>query len=347
MTARSSAKTTPFILVALVAVWLIPGSSHAQQSRQKMRKLDSGLYYTVEKGDTLWDLSEHFFESPWVWPDLWQKNKQIPNPHWIYPGDQIQIFGRKGRHEVPKESARPGPTPVVEKKEPPYYLYPAIDSVGFVKREPVEPVGTIFRVKEDKVMISKGDRVYVRPIGGVTFRPGDLFTVFRQLETLKDQETEAPIGVQHYVVGVVEITGAEPKFSTGRIVESFRDIKISDLLMPYRARSPKITLTQSTSGLRGKIVVSEEHQEIFGDHTVIFVDKGWKDGMRVGQSYSIYYQDKERLDPEEKEEVLLSPVDFGKILILHIEKTTATALVTMAEKDIQEGATIRTPPSQH
>jgi hypothetical protein len=76
------------------------------------------------------------------------------------------------------------------------------------------------------------------------------------------------------------------------------------------------------------------------------VDKGWKDGMRVGQSYSIYYQDKERLDPEEKEDVLLSPVDFGNILILHIEKTTATALVTMAEKDIQEGATIRTPPSQ-
>ncbi len=345
MTARSWTRNTPFFLVAFVAVFLIPVSSYSQQPQDKVRELDSGLYYTVEKGDTLWDLSEHFFDSPWVWPDLWQKNKQIPNPHWIYPGDQIRIFGRKGREEIPKETYRPKPAPVVEMKEL-SYLYPAIDSLGFVKKKPVKAVGTIFRVKEDKVMISKGDPVYVRPMGGVTFRPGDRFTVYRKLETLKDQETKAPIGVQHYIVGIVEITGAEPRFSTGRIVESFRDIGVNDLLMPYRARSPKIALIPSTKGLTGKIVVSEEHQEIFGGQDVVFVDKGRKDGIKVGQSYSIYYQRKERPDPHKKEEILLSPIDFGKILILHTEQTTATALVTMADKDIQKGATIRTPPSQ-
>jgi hypothetical protein len=114
--------------------------------------------------------------------------------------------------------------------------------------------------------------------------------------------------------------------------------------MPYKARSPKIMLTESKKGINSKVLVSEENQSIFGDQAVVFVDKGRKNGIKVGQSYSIYYQDKEYLDPKGKEEVLLSPVDFAKILILHTEETTATALVTMADKDIEPGAKLRTPP---
>lgn len=28
--------------------------------------------YIVKKGDTLWDLSESFFNDPFFWPDLWE-----------------------------------------------------------------------------------------------------------------------------------------------------------------------------------------------------------------------------------------------------------------------------------
>ncbi len=49
---------------------------------------EAGFYYTIQRGDTLWDLSDKFFDSPWYWPELWQENEQIPNPHWIYPGER-------------------------------------------------------------------------------------------------------------------------------------------------------------------------------------------------------------------------------------------------------------------
>jgi len=81
---------------------------------------------------------------------------------------------------------------------------------------------------------------------------------------------------------------------------------------------------------------------VFAD-AVVFMDKGRQEGVKVGQSYSIYYQEEEYPDPKEKESILLSPVDFGKILVLRTEETTATALVTMAQKAIEPGATIRTP----
>jgi hypothetical protein len=56
--------------------------------------LCSGLSaYIVKKGDTLWDLSGTFLENPFRWPEIWERNPQVANPHWIYPGDSLRIEG--------------------------------------------------------------------------------------------------------------------------------------------------------------------------------------------------------------------------------------------------------------
>ena len=105
----------------------------ADENQDRTYPLDAGMYYTIKKGDTLWDLSQHFFDSPWVWPDLWQKNQQIPNPHWIYPGNRIRIYSRKGLEKLvlPKTPGPQVPAALTgERQEPSYFYYPAIDRVG-------------------------------------------------------------------------------------------------------------------------------------------------------------------------------------------------------------------------
>jgi hypothetical protein len=48
--------------------------------------------YQIQKGDTLWDVSETFFGEPDFWPKLWSLNKEeIFNPHEIEPGDEIRF----------------------------------------------------------------------------------------------------------------------------------------------------------------------------------------------------------------------------------------------------------------
>lgn len=53
--------------------------------------------YTVVRGDTLWDISGRFLRHPWQWPEVWQVNPQIRNPHLIYPGDVVYLYDCNGR----------------------------------------------------------------------------------------------------------------------------------------------------------------------------------------------------------------------------------------------------------
>ena len=314
------------------------------QESVKTVEHEAGFYYTVQKGDTLWDLSERFSDSPWFWPDLWKENNQIANPHWIYPGERIRLFHQKGieRHVV-KTIVEKKAAPIEPPKELPFYYYSPIDRIGFVKKTPISPLGSIFKVKEKKTMISTGDMVYIRQQSDQPLVLGAKYTVYRAFKPLVDKKTKALIGTQHYPTGTVEITKIESDFAIAEVIQSFRAIKIGDLLTPHTKRSPKITLAESTKGLDGKILGTEEQDHILGETTVAFIDKGRQDGVKTGQSYEIYKQEKQQVDPKSRKDVLLTPVVYGSLIVLHTEPTTATVLITDSEHTIYPGATFRSP----
>ena len=228
-------------------------------------------------------------------------------------------------------------------KERPYYYYSPINKVGFMRKEPVSPDGAIFKSKDDKQMISVGDLVYVKPEGKKALKPGTKYTVYKTYGPIEDKKTNRLIGTQHYLTGVIEITRIDPRFAVARVVQSYRTISVGDLLMPYEKRSPKIYLIESKQGLDGKVVISEAHGSISGDNNILFIDKGRVDGVKRGQLYHVYYQEKEPMDQKAKEDVLLTPVVYGTLLVLYSQETTSTVLITRSEKSIGPGDMICTP----
>jgi hypothetical protein len=344
-----------FVLTTMIRIASV---SAASEEMETSIEHEAGFYYTIQRGDTLWDLSDSFFDTPWFWPELWQENDQIPNPHRIYPGERIRLFQQKGtdvftlkrpeQDQLIQESAaemedlQPAEAPTDETL---YYSYPAIDAVGFIRKEPVKPLGFIFKVKDDKRLINEGDTVYLNYTDkeGSPVMQGSRYTVYRKLDPTNDRSQNRILGHQYYVIGIVEVVRMEADFFIARVVKSFRAIELNSFILPYMVRSPKIPIVDSVEDLTGKILLAEDHLQLIGDFTVAFIDKGKDDGVAPGQIYNIFYQEKGNLTIEGNKSVALLPVDYGKLIVLHAEKNTSTILVTQTDKHAFPGSLIRSP----
>ena len=343
MTSSHMKKIVWGCILLLTSVVFFSSGLWAQQQTQTASR-ETGFYYTVQEGDTLWDISRKFFTSPWLWPDLWAQNQEVSNPHWIYPGEILHIYMSGGKVYVEKVAKVPPPAePQAVAPALSYYVYSSIQQVGFIRKPAVSPDGVIFKIQGGKVIAGTGDILYLRQEAGGSLPVGSRFTLYRTFPPVEDpQDKKATIGTQHYLTGVAEITRQEDGYSLAEVVKSYREIEINDRAMPYEEMSAKIFLPENTPEITGTVLLAEEQTNLMGEHTVAFIDKGERDGVVPGQQFHVYHQDGIRLDPEDEEATLLPPEDAGIILVLRAEQNTATVVVLASRTEMAPGTKFAT-----
>ena len=67
-------------------LFLLPIGAFAQQTLPESADSSGGIVHTVVEEETLWDLSAKYLGSPWKWTTIWERNRFLTNPHYIYPG---------------------------------------------------------------------------------------------------------------------------------------------------------------------------------------------------------------------------------------------------------------------
>jgi hypothetical protein len=116
---------------------------------------------------------------------------------------------------------------------------------------------------------------------------------------------------------------------------------VDDKVMPFLNRTTDLTLTAGLPGLDGRIITSEERNSIYGEYDVVFINRGENDGVSPGQEYTVFVEETEPLERDSLENLTLTPIDIGRLVVLHTEQTTATAVITRSTRTIRPGARLR------
>ncbi|KAB8192098.1 LysM peptidoglycan-binding domain-containing protein [Marilutibacter maris] len=126
--------------------------------------------YVVKRGDTLWDIAGKFLQKPWLWPEIWQANPQIRNPHLIYPGDVISLA------YLNRVGVEPGP-----RQEAPITGVPLADVEAFLKDlsvvDSIEGMPYVVGLEEDRLRGAEGQAIYVSGLDNA--QPGERYSVVR------------------------------------------------------------------------------------------------------------------------------------------------------------------------
>ena len=302
--------------------------------------------HIVKKGDTLWSICDHYYGDPFLWPELWEMNKFITNPHWIRPGDEITLLEYEQKREEPKPEPVKIEAKIEEQPEVKQVGQLGIDvssftntkDLGFLGKEKTEPWGQIFDIKAEKIMIGENDTVYVKMYKD-NIKPGDTFIIYGISDPVKHPVTGNQFGYIHFFKGIIEIEKVLKDYHVAKIKESFRAIYKDDLLMPYRPISSCITLIPCNRNINAHIVASKDELTLLAQYSVVYIDAGFYDKVYRGNILEVTEERESKLPKQEK--VSLPPAVLGKILILDTTEDTSAGVVFCSSKNFANGAKVR------
>ncbi len=314
-------------LLLLFLILLIPSLTFAEMQIYQEYK-----DYTIERGDTLWDISQKELNDPFLWPKVWKENPGIENPDRIYPNQKIKIPLYLLQKEIPAEKPKAVKKPkiieekpveeVVEPKEIEYLVNRNILIASGYIADSVPRIGMITDAPTDRTILGKNDYAYIKTNKPVQL--GNKFYIINIVEKVKHPDSGRTLGYLIEILGIAEIVenSGDPKVL---ITTSFDEISNGDLLDNFYEIEPPLAIeTPRKPDIDGYIVATRQLHIVSGTWDIVYTDKGKKDGIEVGDLLATTLQSKHK-------------IYNGLIQIINLGESTSTAIVRKCDREIIKG----------
>jgi hypothetical protein len=253
-----------------------PPSVHGGKNGQF---LSEGSYvpdgHTVKRGDTLWDISSHYYNNPYQWPRVWSYNAQIQNPHWIYPGDRVRLrdpmvamssrLGLLGRRGVAAGTV-------------------FLRDQGWVDDRKDDTWGEVVGSPSDHLMLGDTDDIYIQLGDDHEVTVGDQLTIFRPIRTVTSDQAGGEL-VSVRGTAKIERYNPKTKMARARIIEALDVIERGAKVGPVGRKFDVVPPVRSDRDMEASILAAVYPYHFFGQNQVVFIDRGEKDGVKVGNRF--------------------------------------------------------------
>jgi len=254
----------------------------------------------VKRGDTLWGIAKVFLRDPWFWPEIWQVNPQVQNPHLIYPGDTLRLVyidgqprvtlqrGMMERGDSARVLARVRSQPLEAAVTTiPYETVAAFMSKPSVlANEQIDSAPYVLGSRDDHVVISNGDTLYARGFSSPA-ELGTHYNVVRVGDPLRDPDDGRIVGYDGIFTGSGHVTrGGDP--TTLIMTESARESVPGDKLF---AGGVDVALdfipSPPKTRINGRIMAVSDGVSVIGQYQVVVINRGARDGLAPGNVLAV------------------------------------------------------------
>jgi len=318
-------------------------------------RTDAPSVYTVKKGDTLWDIAGKFLDSPWRWPELWDRNPYVSNPDLIYPGDRLRLFMVDGEPRLRRQK--------VERLSPEVESAPAqrLEAISTVDRSVVLPYidryglfapgadpkktgGHLVAGSEERVMYSSGDRVYAR-LGEAADADSSHWYTFGEPQPIRDPESGERLGYLVEHTGLVEMEGpANEELFAGRITRTYAPVRRGNGLYPGAATAPKTRfLPKPAPAMEGRILRHVGDESMLGQGQMVVLNLGARNGLERGHVLQVRGEPRQVADPRTGEPTELPARRKGTVMVIQTSEQLSFALIMENTRPISRGDHLVSP----
>jgi hypothetical protein len=318
--------------------------------------------YVVQQGDTLWDIASMFLRDPWYWPEIWQINPQVENPHLIFPGDTLSLaYLGDGRPVINVER---GPQVVesgsgFERLSPRVRSQPLEEAIATIPYETIASFLSRPRVVEKRqiddlpyivahregLIGSAGRDVYVRQVEEEV-PVGSVYNVVELGEELVDPDDNDVLGYQGIYVGQgrLDRTG-DP--GTLRMLETEREAIVGNLLMEEEDVTSLNFIPRSPDGeIDGRIISVLSGVSLIGQYSVVVINRGSEAGLEPGHVLRAYQAGRTVRDTQRGaigQKVRLPDEPAGTMMVFRTSERLSYALVMEATSPLALLDHVRNP----
>jgi hypothetical protein len=188
------------------------------------------------------------------------------------------------RLREPGSRAMPGASGFGRRRSavPPQTVF--LRDVGWVDDRKEDNWGEVVGSPEDVMMLSAGHDIYVQLEEGHDIAIGDQLTIWRPIRTAASSRAK---GELVSIRGTARIDRFNPRtrMVRARIVESLDVIERGARVGPVGRRFDVVPPIRSDRDLDASIIASIYPYHFHGQHQVVFIDRGEKDGVRPGMRF--------------------------------------------------------------